>query len=496
MRYIWIAILLSLQLLAKVETKDLTAREFSEMEYRTKQAIVKIYTVAKIPNYEEPWSSSLQRSSGSGAIISGNRILTNAHVVANNTFIEVQRYGDRKLYLAKVINVSHQADIALLKVEDQKFFEGIKPLELGDLPYIEQKVVVYGFPMGGKTLSATTGIVSRIEHNSYAHSGESFLAIQIDAAVNPGNSGGPAISDGKIVGVVMQGISNSQNIGYLVPTDLVKHFLQDIKDGKHDGFADLGLTTQKMENPTLKRYYKLDENVTGNVIANLVYNSSLIELIKEGDIITAIDGHPIEDDNTVEFRPHEYTAYQYFTDQHQLGESIQLDIIRDCKAMKIEGQLKHTADDILLVKTNEYDRMPRYFIYGGYVFSPLSRNLLMRSDQNKLALHYFATQWPTKEKKEVVVLLKVLASELNRGNYSFAFWPIEKINGETFDTFDTFYKKIQNCKNDFIILEDKEGTKVIIDRKEALANQDDILKKYNIEFDRSEDLRGTLYNTH
>jgi len=308
MRNIWIVILLTLQLLARAESKDLTAKEFSEMEYRTKQAIVKIYTVAKIPNYVEPWSSSIRRSSGSGAIISGNRILTNAHVVANNTFIEVQRYGERKRYRAKLLTVSHQADMALLEVEDGKFFEGVKPLELGKLPYIEQKVVVYGFPMGGKTLSATTGIVSRIEHNRFTHSGESFLAIQIDAAVNPGNSGGPAISDGKIVGIVMQGMSKSQNIGYLVPTQLIKHFLTDIKDGKNDGFADLGLTTQKMENPTIRRYYKLDENVTGNLVANLVYNSTLQGIIKEGDIITAIDGHAIENDNTVAFRPHEYTA--------------------------------------------------------------------------------------------------------------------------------------------------------------------------------------------
>ncbi len=490
MRNIWIVILITLQLLARAESKDLTAKEFSEMEYRTKQAIVKIYTVAKIPNYVEPWSSSIRRSSGSGAIISGNRILTNAHVVANNTFIEVQRYGERKRYRAKVLTVSHQADMALLEVEDGKFFEGVKPLELGKLPYIEQKVVVYGFPMGGKTLSATTGIVSRIEHNRFTHSGESFLAIQIDAAVNPGNSGGPAISDGKIVGIVMQGMSKSQNIGYLVPTQLIKHFLTDIKDGKNDGFADLGLTTQKMENPTIRRYYKLDENVTGNLVANLVYNSTLQGIIKEGDIITAIDGHAIENDNTVAFRPHEYTAYQYYIDQHQLGENITLDIIRDHKSKKIEAKLIHTADDILLVKTNEYDTMPRYFIYGGYVFSPLSRNLLRRSNRNKLQLQYFATQWPTKEKKEVVVLLKVLASDLSRGNYNFGFWPIEKINGETFDTFKSFYKKMQDFKGDFIVLEDKDGAKVVIDHKEALANQKKILKKYNIEFDRSEDLRG------
>lgn len=479
MRLIWMAVVLSLQLWAGNGIDD----------YYTKQAIVKIYTVSKVTNYLEPWNSTTRRSSGSGAIISDNRILTNAHVVANNTFIEVQRYGQRKRYRAEVLSVSHQADLALLQVEDPHFFEGITALELGELPSIEQKVVVYGFPMGGKALSATTGVVSRIEHHRYAHSGESFLAVQVDAAVNPGNSGGPALTDGKIVGVVMQSLSKSQNIGYLVPVTIIKHFLEDIKDGMRDGFADLGLTTQKMENPTIKSFYHLDEKTTGNLIANLVYNTSLQGAVKKGDIITAIDGHNIEDDSTVEFRAHEYTSFHHFVDQHQLGDKVSLDIVRDRKKMKVEATLDHIADDLLLVKTTEYDVMPRYFIYGGYVFSPLSRNLLRKSNQNKLVLNYFATQWPTKEKKEVVVLLKVLAANLNRGNYSFALWPIEKLNGKTFDTFDTFYKMVKEFDGEYLVLEDKDGAKVIINREEALSQQPAILKKYNIEYDRSIDLR-------
>jgi len=480
LRFIWIVVIVSLQLWANNSTK----------EDQSKQAIVKIYTVSKVPNYLEPWASSIRRSSGSGAIISGNRILTNAHVVANNTFIEVQRYGERKRYQAKVLSVSHQADMALLEVEDKQFFDGVDALELGELPTIEQKVVVYGFPMGGKTLSATTGVVSRIEHHRYAHSGESFLAVQVDAAVNPGNSGGPALTDGKIVGVVMQNLSKSQNIGYLVPVTMIKHFLEDIKDGKYDGFADLGLTTQKMENPTIKSFYHLDDNTTGNFVANLVYNTSLQGVVKKGDIITAIDGHKIEDDSTVEFREHEYTSFHHFVDQHQLGEKISLDIVRDRKRMKVEARLDYIADDLLLVKTTEYDMMPRYFIYGGYVFSPLSRNLLRRSSQNKLALRHFATQWPKEEKKEVVVLLKVLAAELNRGNYSFALWPIEKLNGKTFDSFDSFYQMVRDFDGDFLVLEDEDGARVIINREEALSQQPNILKKYNIEFDRSVDLRS------
>jgi S1-C subfamily serine protease len=455
-----------------------------------KQAIVKIYTVAKVPDYLSPWSSSMSSFTGSGAIIEGEYILTNAHVVANQAFLEVQRYGERKRYIAEVYAVSHQADLALLKVKDRSFFKGVEPLKLGGLPRIEQRIVVYGYPMGGSTLSATIGVVSRIEHTTYAHSGEEFLAIQVDAAVNPGNSGGPAISDGKIVGVVMQVISRSQNIGYLVPTMMVRHFIEDMKDGRYDGFADIGIGTQKLENPAMRRYYGLDENVTGKLIDKVVYGSSAQDMLQEGDIITAIDGHTIENDGTVEFRRYEYTDYYYYVDLHQLGEEVVFDIIRDRKPMRVRVPLKTTGDALYLVKTKRYDEMPTYVIYGGYVFTPLTRNLIASTRRNRLKLGYLASKWRTKEKEEVVVLLKVLASDISRGDTNFGMWPIDKVNGETFKNFEEFYALMEKHKSDpYWVLEDNDGVKVIIDTKEAMQKQAEILKKYNIEYDRSENLR-------
>jgi len=456
----------------------------------TKQAIVKIYTVAKVPSYLSPWATSMNSFTGSGAIIEGNYILTNAHVVANQAFIEVQRYGERKRYIADVYAVSHQADLALLKVRDKAFFKGVTPLKLGGLPYVEQHIVVYGYPMGGSTLSATVGIVSRVEHHTYVHSGEDFLAIQVDAAINPGNSGGPAISDGKIVGVVMQGITRSQNIGYLVPTMMVRHFIDDMKDGRYDGFADIGIGTQKMENPALRRYYGLDDNITGKLVDKVVYGSSAQGILQEGDIITAVDGHTIENDGTVAFRKHEYTDYYYYIDLHQIGQKVGFDIIRDRKPMHVEVPLKTIGDDLYLVKTKRYDKMPTYVIYGGYVFTPLTRNLIASTRRNRLVLSYLAGKWRTKEKEEVVVLLKVLASEISRGDTNFGMWPIDKVNGEPFKNFKEFYALMEKHKHDpYWVLEDKNGVRIVIDTKEAAAKQREILKKYNIEYDKSEDLR-------
>ena len=445
-----------------------------------KDSIVKIYTISKVPNYLEPWNVSTSRSSGSGSIIQGNLILTNAHVVANHTFIEVRRYGKRERFNAKVLSVSHQADLAILTVEDKSFFEGTKPLEFGVLPKIQQKITVYGFPTGGDTLSVTTGIVSRIEHQRYVHSGESFLAIQVDAAINPGNSGGPALTDGKIVGVVMQQRRESQNIGYLVPITMIAHFLTDMLDGRYDGFPDIGILTQKIESPALKDRYGLDKNTTGQLIIKKLYNCDFYDEVEVGDVLTAIDGHKIEDDGTVEFRHHEYTSYGYYLDMHQMGDEVTLDIIRGKTPKKIKFKLSHRGNDFLMVKTYRYDKMPRYFIYGGFVFSPLTSNLLAATRRQLFSLRAKTREWPREDKKDVVVLVRVLAADFNRGNHGLSLWAIDKVNGETFDTFEAFYQKMKDAKGAFILLEDDEGFQVVIDRAKSKKGDAELLRRYQI----------------
>ena len=444
------------------------------------ESIVKIFTVSKTPNYVTPWNSTTRRSHASGAVIAGNRILTNAHVVANETFIEVKRYGKTKRYEAEVEFVSHQADLALLKVKDSSFFEGVTPLDFDGLPSIQQEVTVYGFPTGGTSLSVSTGVVSRVEHTRYVHSKEIFMAIQVDAAINPGSSGGPAISDGKIVGVVMQQIPKAQSIGYLVPVEVIKHFLKDVKDGQYDGFPHLGITTEMLRSSALRSVYKMDKDTTGVLVIDLSERSPAFKKLKKGDVLVSIDGNKVQNDGTVEFRHHQYTSYKYYIDKKQLGETITLGILRDGKKSQVKIKLNHVADDHLLVDTVAYDVMPRYFIYGGYVFAPLTRNRLMRSNASLTALRELASQWATDERDEMVILLKVLPAEINQGDHTFLLWTVDKVNHKKYRDFNDFLAIVQNFKGEYLVLEDDEGVIIAIDREEAEAVEETILKRYSI----------------
>ena len=454
-----------------------------------KKAIVKIYSSAKEPNFKKPWISSNSRSSGSGAVIGKNLILTNAHVVANNTFLEVQKYGSAKRYIAKVVAVSHELDLALVTCEDKSFFKGMQPIQIGNLPQSEQKILVYGYPMGGKTLSVTSGVVSRVEHQRYVHSGEKFLAIQVDAAINPGNSGGPAISNGKIVGVVMQGMTYSQNIGYLVPTVMVKHFLKDWSDGHIDGVPQLHMFISKLENPAAKKYFGLDSNQTGILVNRVMPLGNSAGILKRDDIILSANGKNIQDDGTVEFREGEYTSAKYVVDLLQMGDSVKLKVWRNRKVIDITIKLTKANDKVWLIDDYVYDKDPSYFIYGGYLFSPLVENLVDTGKRKDCKVYTLLEKSATNKKQEQVMLLGVFADRSNRGNQGLYHYMPTKIDGKNIKDFKSFYKAVKAKKSGFIVLEDAGHKKVIIDVDEALKRHEYILKLYNIQYDRSKDLR-------
>jgi S1-C subfamily serine protease len=261
--------------------------------------------------------SKVSQFSGSGAIINNNQILTSAHVVSGAKYIEIKKENDPKKYLAQLKYISHQADLALLEVENQEFFYGTKPLEINEKIKHRDEVTVLGYPIGGDTISSTTGVVSRIEYINYVWSGDYLPAIQIDAAINSGNSGGPTIDkNGDLVGIAMMKLERSSNIAYIVPSIIVNNFLEDIKDNKMDGFFKLDTYYQNIENNSLKNYYGLKN---GNGI--LINKTDMFDkTLKINDIVLSIDTQEIANDGTIKSEFGRIN-FKLLLDTKQIGET-------------------------------------------------------------------------------------------------------------------------------------------------------------------------------
>ena len=456
------------------------------------QAMVKIYTNSVAYNYYIPWSTDApMESSGSGCVIDNNLILTNAHVVTDVTFLQVRKEGDPRRYQASVVAVSHEADLALITVDDNLFFEDITPLRLGNLPQPREEVVVYGYPMGGDALSTTQGVISRVESSRYTHSGLSLLTVQIDAAINPGNSGGPAIINDRIIGVAMQTMNQADNISYVIPVPVIEHFINDISDGNYGGFPSAGFTYQTIRNEAFSAMYGISQEQTGVIVTKIAFDSPSSAVLEIGDILVEIAGKPISGDGTVELRSGNRTRLDYMISRCQIGESITLGVIRDGLTQTVEVQLTTTLRDLTLIPNKIYDTAPEYFIFGGIVFMPLSLNYLESwgydwylNTVDYLSYPFLFDNWRTEESSEIVVLTFTLPAEVNTGYESLQNEIIVSIDGVPVTDFNQFVELVDNCDEQFIKFTTNLGNIMVLDREEAISSNDTIMERYGIRYDR------------
>jgi S1-C subfamily serine protease len=462
---------------------------------RVDENVVKIYVTANEHSYHTPWQmEGKENYEGSGCIIEGRLVLTNAHVVSDQTFITVKRSGQTKKYVGAVKYVAHDCDLAVLEVKDGSFFPDVEPLEIGELPLVGDEVAVFGYPSGAEQLTVTQGIVSRVSHEYYAHSMVSLLCCQIDAPINCGSSGGPVISDGKIVGIAMMA-GWGENEGFMVSVPVIRHFLEDIRDGSYDGVPSIGISYQKMENPAMRSYYKMDETHEGVLIRSVYPGSPALGKLQPEDIILAVDGVDVANDETVPFRGNERTSFLYIIQNKQNGDQVEIRYLRNGTVRTEALILTAGPASFRLVPSEQFDVDPVYFIYGGIIFSPLTENILHGfengwycdsvPDNLSYAAYYREL---TEEQREVVVIVDVLSDEVNMGYDDMTWDIVVKANGTRVGSMADLIDAIEHNWRKYHVLETESGKKIVLDRLEADRSRKRILEQYKVPREKSSNL--------
>jgi S1-C subfamily serine protease len=254
---------------------------------KAKNAVVKIDKFSLIRGNERPTGS------GSGFVFSSDGlILTNAHVIENSDRLNVSLL-DGNEFSGEIVGSDKDTDIAIIKI----FGDGYTPVKLGvsgDLK-IGQLVIVIGNPLGYQH-SVSVGVLSGVGRTMRTPGGQLIDDIlQSDAAMNPGNSGGPMINtNGEAIGINTAIIPSAQGLSFSIGIDSAKEIARYlISDGKVIK-AFLGLMTNEIEiHPRIKNFYKLSSK-RGLLITGLENSSPASRAnLHEGDIIIEIDGGTI-----------------------------------------------------------------------------------------------------------------------------------------------------------------------------------------------------------
>jgi S1-C subfamily serine protease len=471
--------------------------------------VVKIFCIHTEPHFGLPWQRKRQASSSSTGFVcnhNGQRyLLTNAHSVEFHSQVKVKRRGDDQKYLAKVISIGVDCDVAALEVEDPSFWEpfGTDAIEFGDLPRLQDSVAVVGYPIGGDTISVTAGVVSRIEVTDYSHGSSDLLAIQIDAAINGGNSGGPVFSEdtGECIGIAFQALvgEDIENVGYVIPASVVIHFLEDLRvTGRFNGFPALGVQWQRLESPALRLAYGMTSSQKGVLIRKLNPTSHAVKVLRPDDIITKFDGVEISNDGTVPFRTGERIAFSYLISQRYIGDEVEVEVLRKGELLKFTLPLSTPRS---LIPPHTSNQHPQYFIVAGLVFTVANEPYLREEygqDWNQLApvklMERKLYSFPTSADEEVVLLSQVLACDATIGYEDVQNTAVISFNDHPVRNLLHLAEMVLSCSDPYLSFTLDHSEKIVISSNSLGSSTEEVMVNHSIPASMSPELKLALDN--
>ncbi|MEK7617121.1 MAG: trypsin-like peptidase domain-containing protein [Patescibacteria group bacterium] len=321
------------------ETRTIVSEENAVISVveKVSPSVVAIGVTRRVINPFDPFSIPKMQDAtiATGFVVSEKGIIiTNRHVVEGEGNYSVvtkdgQKYEVKRIYRDPLL------DFAMVQIDGSD----LKPLELGDSSKLKvgQTVIAIGNALGRFTNTVTTGVVSGlgrrvIAGDPFSGSAESLEnLIQTDAAINPGNSGGPLLnSGGQVIGVNVATTEGAQNIGFAIPINSVKTLV--------DEFVVKGTVSR----PFLGIRYRfisrdvaiLNEVPQGAYIQEVVLGSPADKSgIREGDIITKINGQTIDEEGKV----------AKIISESNVGRSVELEVWRDGKQIKLTAQIGQSS---------------------------------------------------------------------------------------------------------------------------------------------------------
>lgn len=334
------------------------SNQFSQIAENVDPGVVKITSKIEVTNGELPYyyneefyeyffgeqlpdqQPRYREGFGSGFVVTENGyIITNEHVVHNATEINVTINGFDQPVPAEIVWAEYDLDIAILKVDVEKSLE---PIPLGNSSNLRPGnwVIAIGNPFG-LSHTVTTGVVSALGRPIQVptRSGPSRTyknLIQTDAAINPGNSGGPLLNiDGEVIGINTAVSQRGQGIGFAIPVNEIKGYIDDLKTQGEIVRPWLGIVYGPVTDQ-VQSYFEL-ENKQGVMVHRVLEESPAARAgLQQYDIIREIDEQPIE----------QLSDVSEIINNKEIGETVMMKVIRDGSSKILFAEIEKKPADV------------------------------------------------------------------------------------------------------------------------------------------------------
>jgi hypothetical protein len=263
--------------------------------------------------------------------------------------------------------------------------------------------------------------------------------------------------------------------------------LADVKDGQYDGFPSMGVGYQSIENENLKGALGLNGGETGVLITGVNYGSSADGILDVGDVLMEMDGVPIAEDLSVPWRENNRVQFSYLVHDKQVGDEMTLRVLSGEERKDLKVVLKNTD---FLIPRPAYDVKPGYYTVGGLVFQPLTMDYFRLFKHAPPDFSYYVghRNLRTEERRQIVLLSKVLAAPLTRGYHNLRNSIVAKVQGRVPRDLPDLVRIIEESSEPWLKIETESGRTLILSLEDARSRTEEILKMYGIGSDRSGEL--------
>lgn len=459
----------------------LNTKVWQKVQQQVKDTVVQLFVETASFNWQEPYKTPKQRKAfGSGFFVdSEGSLITNYHVVDESVGIKIQIPSlGKEQFDVDIIGVSPERDIALLKLKPSAL-EDIKK-SLGNIPFLElgdsdkvirtQEIMALGYPLGQEKLKSTQGIVSGrdiVWDESY---------IQMTAALNPGNSGGPSLnSSGMVIGINTARISKAQGVGYIIPINDVKNVINDLHKIRFLRKPMLGCEFNLGTKPLTKF---LQNPVPGGLYVSRVYKDSLLERagVQEGDMIYMVNGYEFDlyGETNVPWSEDKIPMIALLN-RFELGQKINLEIYRT--GQKLNFSFDFDLVDPLPIRYcfPEHEKVD-YEIVGGMVLMQLELNHIQKFEEENPYLVKYNKRINQYEPRVIISHIFPTSKTMNARVMSESDI-IKEVNGVVVRTLDDLREVVRNSTN-FLTIKSRDRKFMVLSLPKILKDEFNLSKKY------------------
>ncbi|MBT8467274.1 MAG: PDZ domain-containing protein, partial [Deltaproteobacteria bacterium] len=272
-------------------------------------------------------------------------------------------------------------------------------------------------------------------------------------------------------------------VGYMIPSPVIRHFLEDVSDGRYDGVPRLGIDVQDMESDAQRLAARMAPSASGALVTRVDYGGPSYGTLRPRDVLLAIDGRKIANDLTVAWPGVGRVDYELACQNKQIGDTLSVTVLRDGRKMKRTIEL---TPHMPLVPGRRTTKRPRYFQFAGLLFQPLSEELI---DEIKEvypdALSYAVVKnLVTKDRREVIILSQVLPHAVNRGYQDWGGETVRLVNGVIPRDLNHLASIIDQARGKWLRIVTGDGWVLTLDLEAARHAQGQILVDFGISEDR------------